>query len=118
VLDNDTLTIDKHNCGEHGFENRVFLKNGDSLKMVASYRVIPLQSEKQTVFTDLLEIAEFKREESTLKTSSESIEDWDNIKLDRPPGKFDHFRGKNSINDYLFYLDEYKKIRALGLISE
>jgi hypothetical protein len=118
VLDNDTLTIDKYKCGEHGFGNKVFIKEGDSLKLAVTYRIDHSQNEKESWFNDVLETVEFKREEGLIKTSVETISDWNNIKLDRPPGKFDHFKGKNSSNDYLYFLEEYKKIKTQELVSD
>jgi hypothetical protein len=118
VLDNDTLTIDKHNCGEYGFGNKLFLKKADSLVLAVTYAIDRSQNEKESWFNDLLEIVEFKKNEFMIKTSVETITDWNEIKLDRPPGKSDNFKGQNSSGDYLYYLEEYKKIRSYELVGE
>jgi hypothetical protein len=118
VLEKDTLTIDKHNCGEHGFGNKVFLKKGDSLTLAVTYEIDQLQNEKGSWFNDLLEIVEFKKNEFMIKTSVETITDWNKIKLDRPPGKSDRLKDQNASGDYLYYLEEYKKIRAYEFVEE
>jgi len=118
LLDEDTLTIDKHNCGDYGFGNKVFLKKGDSLILTVTYKIDQLHDEKGASFKELLEIVEFKANEFMIKTSVETITDWNKIKLDRTPGKSDHFKGQNASGDYLYYLEEYEKIRLYELVEE
>jgi hypothetical protein len=53
-----------------------------------------------------------------IEPSVEHITDWDKIKLDRPPGKSDHFKGQNSSGEYLYFIEEYRKIKALELTAD
>lgn len=118
VLAEDTLTIDKHSCGEYGFENVVFLKTGDSLKLVATYKVDHEQNEKQSWFTDLLEIVEFKQYESSIEASTGLITDWNVLNADRAPQKSDQARGENAAADYDHYKKQYEALKTLDLLSE
>lgn len=118
VLDEDTLTIDKHSCGEYGFGNTVFLKTGDSLRLVATYEVEHQQNENQSLFTDLLEIVDFKPYESSIQTSTALITDWNAFKIDRAPQKSGRFQGENASVNYKHYKEQYEALKKLALLSE
>ncbi|MBT1696021.1 hypothetical protein KK083_03975 [Fulvivirgaceae bacterium PWU4] len=118
VLAGDTLTIDKHSCGEHGFGNTVFLKTGDSLRMVVTYEVDHQQNENQSLFTDLLEIVEFKPYESNIQTSTEFITDWSVLTTDRAPRKSGRFQGENASANYEYHIEQCKALKKLNVLSD
>jgi hypothetical protein len=82
VLDEDTLTIDKYDCGDYGFGNTGFVSNHDSLRYVREYKIEWFPGDEENEYNVSETIYEFTANKLTKRTRTKSIKDWKDFKID------------------------------------
>jgi hypothetical protein len=108
ALGTDTLTIDKHDCGEYGFGNTQFITTGDSLRYVRKYTIEWSPDDKGNEFIVSETIYEFRASGVLKKTREKSIETLKNARFNERSFRETEIAGEVEYDEF------EKELRGMG----
>jgi len=99
VLETDTLTIDKYDCGDYGFGNTEYIKDGDSLRYVRKYKMEWSPDDKGNEFKVSETIYEFSTIGLTKRTRAKSIKGWSEFRINEENFEESRISGQLEYNE-------------------
>jgi hypothetical protein len=82
ALHEDTLTIDKYDCGDYGFGNTEFILDSDSLKYVREFKIEWSPDDKENELSVSETTYEFTSSNLKKRTRTKSIKGWKDFRID------------------------------------
>lgn len=100
VLGNDTLTVDKYDCGDYGFGNTEFITSGDSLQYVREYKIEWSPDDKGNQFRASETTYEFSTNRLLKRTRAKFVEKWKDFRITEIPFEGSRLRGQDEYNQF------------------
>lgn len=96
----DTLTVDKYDCGDHGFGNTQFITMGDSLKFVREFKFEWLADSTGSKFNVTENIYDFSVSGSIKRIRAKEVQGWKDFRISNIDFEQSRLQGQKEYNDF------------------